>query len=159
MKTICILLTILSLLYIAPVLAKNSSNPGRHNPVEISDNLMLNLGPVTPAEATFEDGMAVYELQSRISDLKPLIPKEATFNDFIPESFTDISFLAPSSPREAAFDDELNPGKEISDEMMMNLAPSSPREADFNNCSVDPLAGFMNSAFLAGDVIEVGYCL
>ncbi len=108
------------------------------NPVEFKLNTeVVNLAPVTPQEATFEDDMAVYEPANIMSDLHFLTPKEADFIDIVPEPFTNISIFAPSTPKEATFDDELNCGTVICNDLLKSLAPTAPKEADFNNSSLN----------------------
>jgi hypothetical protein len=109
-----------------------------HNPVEINLNSEIaNLAPVTPQEATFEDGKAVYEPANRMPDLQFIPPKEAYFTDIVPEPLTDISIFAPSAPKEATFDDELNCGTVFCNDTLKSLAPAAPKEADFKNSSMN----------------------
>jgi len=84
------------------------------------------LAPVSPVEATFEDGIAVYSADFSISRLAPLAPKEADFNDLVPETANAGVCLAPSTPREATFDDEY-----VSDSLLNAIAPATPSEATF----------------------------
>lgn len=111
-----------------------------HNPVEIKLNsAIVNLAPVTPQEATFDDGIAIYKQTNMMSNLHSMSPKEAYFIDIVPEPLANISIFAPSTPKEATFDDELNCGTVICSDMLKSLAPTAPKEADFNNCLMNCL--------------------
>jgi len=136
MKTKIIIIIALLAMNLNLTLANKSFVTYLHNPVEIKLNsAIVNLAPVTPQEATFEDGMAVYEQTNLISDLRFMTPKEAYFIDIVPEPLPNISLFAPSTPKEATFDDELNCGTVICNDLLKSLAPTAPKEADFNNCS------------------------
>ena len=140
MKTKIIIIIALLAMNLNLALANNSFVTYLHNPVEIKLNsAMVNLAPVSPQEATFEDGVAVYDQTYMTSDLHFMTPKEAYFIDIVPEPLPNISIFAPSTPKEATFDDELNCGTVFCTDILKNLAPTAPKEADFNNSSMNSI--------------------
>jgi len=85
--------------------------------------------PAAPAEAEFEDGMAVYSAEFLMSKWAPVTPKEADFSDLVPETANTIT--VPSAPKEATFDDEYVPEPVVPDSLINALAPVTPCEATF----------------------------
>ena len=72
-----------------------------------AENTMLNLAPVTPVGADFND--LVPEASASYTILVPVAPKEATFED---DSITDVvsnksllKYLSPVTPKEAGFEE------------------------------------------------------
>jgi hypothetical protein len=81
----------------------NDVHPGAPNAPAPS---VKELAPVTPKEATFEDGD--FAPEARVVDLislMPQIPMIADFDSFIPDSSFSIERLMPQAPAEATFPD------------------------------------------------------
>lgn len=96
---------------------------------------MANRSPLT----FFENPVEI-RINSEYVNLAPVTPQEATFNDLVPDPLPDFSYLAPSTPKEAGFDDEMNCGNDCYNDLLKSLAPASPKEAAFeNNLSPEPV--------------------
>ena len=73
---------------------------------------------------------------SDISALAPVTPKEATFEDGVPEKAPSMVSIAPTPPKEASFEYD-DSSHEISTELLKEVAPATPAEADFNDAAPD----------------------
>ncbi len=100
MKAIITIITATLTLHAGILFASNdiTSTPVANECNTIS---LINISPVTPAEATFNDMPS--EMIS-IDDLAPVIPAIADFNDSPEVKNIDITMLAPVTPAEADFE-------------------------------------------------------
>ena len=126
MKTTTILLAAVLSIQISVLFAGNKET----TPTENTESASLNinqLAPVTPEEATFEEGMETVASAFDFSILAPVTPEEAGFTDIVPEKNIDLTILAPVTPAEAEFNDIVeDPRTDLS-----SLMPVTPAEADF----------------------------
>ena len=126
MKATTILLAAVLSIQISVLFAGNKET----TPTENTESASLNinqLAPVTPEEATFEEGIETVVSAFDFSRLAPVTPEEAGFTDIVPEKNIDLTILAPVTPAEAEFNDnseELSAG-------LRSLEPVTPAEADF----------------------------
>jgi len=126
MKTTTILLAAVLSIQISVLFAGNKET----TPTENTESASLNinqLAPVTPEEATFEEGMETVFPAFGFSRLAPVTPEEAGFTDIVPEKNIDLTILAPVTPAEAEFNDN---SEEMCDDFS-SLTPETPAEADF----------------------------
>ncbi len=133
MKTTIYTLTILLMILISPLYAacgepvrkSHSSNP--ESGIDISKYVFsvpkeadfndsdpetifhaINLKPVAPATATFEDAESVYKMdipEKLMKELSPVVSKEAEFGDLYDAIPRLIRDMAPVTPTEAEFED------------------------------------------------------
>jgi hypothetical protein len=75
----------------------------------------------------------VRPVERTIINLAPVSPVEADFNDVVPEANASNSIIMPVAPKEATFDDDPYQVT-VNDEQLLNsLSPSTPEEAGFED--------------------------
>ena len=126
MKATTIIIAAVLSLQVSLLFAHNDETTLIANNNAVSLNI-INLAPVAPAEATFEDATETSAFNFDFSVLAPETPGEADFSDVVPEKNIDLSILAPVTPSEADFNDSI----EAQTIDFSNLAPVTPAVADF----------------------------
>lgn len=76
-------------------------------------------------------------------DLGPVTPKEALFNDAEPRPASEINRLSPITPKEAPFEENkaefsIQP---IDLLLLQKMAPVTPKEAEFEDTAIEKLTG------------------
>jgi hypothetical protein len=69
--------------------------------------------------------------ESSIINLAPVSPAEAEFSDLEPEACASAWVLVPVTPKEATFDEEYYPESTDEESLLRSLSPSTPKEAGF----------------------------
>lgn len=95
---------------------------------------LLNLLPLTPREATFEDGLSVRTAAEFVTPSTFILSNNNPEGPIMDESF-NYTLFAPVTPKEASFDDS-GYDENISPSLLKSLAPCTPREAYFNDNSI-----------------------
>jgi hypothetical protein len=113
MKTLLFSLTTLLVFYNTPIFASNPTTTNDKNIMTKSEarsgltyETILQLAPVTPTEATFEDADYTVTNNATADQMKrmaPVTPKEAGFEEI---TNAILSFIRhPFTPKEATFED------------------------------------------------------
>lgn len=130
MKTRILIITAILALGINISYSNTNASITSHRPVELrSDVEFLNLAPITPNEAAFEDGPESLPIMEVVLDLVPTTPKEADFDDVVTDP-SDYSNLAPTAPLTAPFDEKAD-SPDFDSTCLRHLAPVTPTRADF----------------------------
>ena len=72
--------------------------------------ITLQLSPVTPFEATFEDTImsGIFKISGdQILKMAPVTPEEASFEDEFSDNTHETYILSPLTPKEATFEDSI----------------------------------------------------
>ena len=73
----------------------------------------------------------VRPVERTMINLAPVSPAEADFSDQAPEANVTYSSLMPVTPKEATFEDEFITESSNTEKLPSDLHPSTPSEADF----------------------------
>ncbi len=132
MKTLNIILVVLGInlhLAFGSTVDSDSSSLNRES---ARTGHTMDLSPVTPREATFEETESVSPFEFPLPGLAPTTPNVAEFTDMIPELYYLPAGLAPAFPKEADFEDS-TPTFSFNRDFLLNLNPVTPFVASFDD--------------------------
>ena len=128
MKTAIFTTSVIFLLSFGNVFAGNDlESPGYNE--SITARLLKILAPVTPKEASFDEGTATAKGSSENGSLAPSTPETAGFDDSLNTEMSMhdiIRLLAPKSPQQVDFNDTADPSINL-----RQLRPLVPKETYF----------------------------
>lgn len=109
-STLIIMIFLHSLLLAAnPLVKKEKAVPEKAETIRTTaQEEMINLAPVTPPAATFEENDTVdssFIMNRTMKEMAPVTPNEATFDDSSEDTATFTLLISPTTPDEATFDD------------------------------------------------------
>jgi len=132
MKTLTIILVVLGINLNLAFGAFADSDSSSLNRESTLTGDPMELSPVTPREATFEETASMHNLFDFVSIISPETPDFADFTDAVPEPVINPADLAPTLPVEADFEDS-GATFSFNQDLILNLAPVTPFVAPFDD--------------------------